>query len=323
MALYPLKFQPIFKYRIWGGNKLKSELNKTYNSDSVGESWEISDVENDETEVISGSLKGQTLKQLTETYKADFLGTEVYRTFGSTFPLLIKYIDSAKPLSIQVHPGDEMSKKRHNTFGKSEMWYIMQADKNAEIVVGFSNDIDKDTYNTHLDNGTLVDVMHQEKVNKGDAYYIPTGRIHAIGAGVLLAEIQQTSDVTYRVYDYNRVDEKTGKERELHTDLAEDVIDFESQDSYKTKYNTIDNNSNILIHSPYFKTNFLPVSGKLNRDYTTLDSFLIYMCVSGEATFTYKRISYSLKYGETILIPASIKSLIIESKKAELLEIYL
>lgn len=323
MALYPLKFQPIFKYRIWGGNKLNTELNKTYQGDSIGESWEISDVENDETEVISGELQGQTLKQLIKTYKADFLGTEVYRIFGENFPLLIKFIDSAKPLSIQVHPNDEVSKKRHNTFGKSEMWYIMQADKDAEIVVGFSNDINKETYNTHLKNGTLIDVMHQEKVTKGDAYYIPTGRIHAIGAGVLLAEIQQTSDVTYRVYDYNRIDEKTGEQRELHTNLAEDVIDFKSQSTYKTNYSTLENNSNILIHSPYFKTNFLPVFGKIKRDYKTLDSFVIYMCVSGEAVFTYKKVSYSLKYGETILIPASIKSLHIESKNADLLEIYL
>ena len=165
--------------------------------------------------------------------------------------------------------------------------------------------------------------MHQEKVTKGDAYYIPTGRIHAIGAGVLLAEIQQTSDVTYRVYDYNRVDEKTGKQRELHTDLAEDVIDFKSYESYKTKYSKVENNSNILIHSPYFKTNFLPICGKIKRDYTILDSFVIYMCVFGEAVFTYNKKSYALKFGETILIPASIKSVHIDSLTAHLLEIYL
>lgn len=323
MKLYPLKFQPLFKYRIWGGNKLKSELNKVYDGDSIGESWEISDVENDETKVISGHLKGQTLKQLVSHYKADLLGEKVYNRFGENFPLLIKYLDTAKPLSIQVHPGDDLAKERHNTYGKNEMWYIMEADKKAEIIIGFEKNTDKKSYTKHLKNGTVTDIMHHEKVKKGDAFYIPSGRIHAVGKGILLAEIQQTSDVTYRVYDYDRVDIKTGEKRELHTELAEDVIDFTREESYKSDYKSEKNISNDLIHSPYFKSNILPVSGSLTKDYSNLDSFVIFMCVKGNSTITYKDTSYQLNYGETILIPANIDRIKIEASTAQLLEVYL
>jgi len=223
----PLKFQPLFKYRIWGGDKLKTQLHKNYEGDNIGESWEISDVENDETQVLEGDFKGYTLKALIKEFKGEFLGESVYEQFGESFPLLIKFIDAKTPLSIQVHPNNKMAKERHNSFGKNEMWYIMQADKDAEIIVGFEEEINKDQFKNHLDNKTVLDVMHHETVKKGDTFYIPTGRIHAIGAGVVLAEIQQTSDITYRVYDYDRVDKATGKTRDLHNDLAIDVLDFE------------------------------------------------------------------------------------------------
>ena len=323
MALYPLKFEPIFKYRMWGGNKLKSELHKVYEGDCIGESWEISDVEHDESIVASGNLKGKSLKELISTYKDDFLGKKVYEQFGEKFPLLIKFIDAKTPLSIQVHPGNEIAKQRHNSFGKNEMWYIMKADKDAEIIVGFENDTDKDMYQTHLEKGKVLELIHHENVTKGDTYYIPTGRIHAIGAGVLLAEIQQTSDITYRVYDYDRVDASTGEKRELHNDLALDVIDFKRQDSYKTNYVSELNQSNQLVHSPYFKTNFLPINGEIVKDYSTLDSFVILMCVSGEATLTTNKASYTIALGETILIPATITSVKIEAKQTELLEVFM
>lgn len=321
--LEPIKFEPIFKYRMWGGNKLKSELNKVYNEDSIGESWEISDVDHDESIVASGKFKGQTLKDLISLYKGDFLGERVYENFGEKFPLLIKFIDAKTPLSIQVHPGNEVAKKRHNSFGKNEMWYIMQADKGAEIIVGFEKDTDKEVYKTHLEKGSVLELMHHEKVKKGDAFYIPTGRIHAIGAGVMLAEIQQTSDITYRVFDYDRVDASTGKTRELHSDLALDVIDFKSQPSYKTEYKSDRNKANTLVHSPYFKTNFLPVNEAIEKDFSALDSFVIFICVSGEATFNYQNQTYQITLGETILIPASINSIKIEAKQAELLEVYM
>ena len=321
--LYPLKFTPISKYRIWGGNKLDTVLNKGFNTENCGESWEISDVEGDETKVADGPLQGMNLKQLIDKYKGDLVGQSVYEKFGNKFPLLIKFIDAKTPLSIQVHPSDEMARKRHQSFGKNEMWYVMQADEAAELIVGFDEKLNKNTYNEHLKTNTILDVMHHETVQKGDTFYIPTGRVHAIGAGVLLAEIQQTSDVTYRIYDYNRVDKKTGAKRDLHNDLAIDAIDFEAHSKYKTDYKQAVNTSNKLVHSPYFKTNYLPIKDSLEKDYSHLDSFVIYMCISGSIDLMVSNTSYSLQMGETILLPASIEKVQLNAEKeAEVLEIY-
>lgn len=323
MALYPLKFQPVYSYRIWGGDKLKTVLNKNYEEKSIGESWEISDVKDNETGVAEGDLKGQTLNQLIKSFKGDFVGNRVYALFGEDFPLLIKFIDAKTPLSIQVHPGNDLAKERHNSFGKNEMWYVMQAEKDAELIVGFNRKVTKEIYSEHLNNATLSEILNIEKVEKGDTFYIPTGRVHAIGAGVLLAEIQQTSNITYRIYDYDRVDAKTGDKRELHTDLALDAIDFEFYDDYKTVYDKKVNISNILVHSPYFKTNIIEVSGELEKNYTNLDSFVIYMGVSGVAEVTVNNIIYSLKTGETLLLPAKINRLKVNADSAVILEIYL
>lgn len=321
--LYPLKFQPVYSYRIWGGDKLKMVLNKNYEDKNIGESWEISDVKDNETGVAEGDLKGQTLKQLIKRFKGDFVGNHVYAVFGDDFPLLIKFIDAKAPLSIQVHPGNDLAKERHNSFGKNEMWYVMQAEKDAELIVGFNRKVTKEVYSELLKNSSLSKILNIEKVKKGDTFYIPTGRVHAIGTGVLLAEIQQTSNITYRIYDYDRVDTKTNKKRELHTDLALDAIDFEFYGDCKTNYENEVNISNKLVHSPYFKTNFLKVSGEISKDYTNLDSFVIYMCVSGFIEVTIDNQVYSLKYGETLLIPAAINHLKINSDQADLLEIYL
>jgi len=323
MELYPLKFQPLYKYRIWGGEKLKTELGKNYSENLIGESWEISDVNNDETLVTEGPLKGLTLKQLTKRFKGDFLGETVYTAFGNNFPLLIKFIDAKTPLSIQVHPSNEIAKSRHNSFGKNEMWYVMQAEKEAELIIGFKEDLSPKQYEQYLKDGKILDVMNHEVVSKGDTFYIPTGRVHAIGAGVLLAEIQQTSDITYRIYDYDRVDNTTGEKRELHNDLAKDVIDFSVHDTYKTHYNKTVNQSNTLVHSPYFKTNFLKVEGNITKDYSNLDSFVIYMCVDGNTQIKWKNDIFTLKKGETLLLPASIKNISLSSTSCELLEVYL
>ena len=323
MKLYPLKFNPISKYRIWGGDKLNTELNKNFNAENIGESWEISDVEGDETKIANGNLIGKTLKELINEFKGDFVGKAVYEKFGNEFPLLIKFIDAKTPLSIQVHPSDEIAKLRHNSFGKNEMWYVMQADENSELIVGFDSALDRDSYQEYLKANKVLDVMHHEKVQKGDTFYIPTGRVHAIGAGVLLAEIQQTSDVTYRIYDYDRVDKQTGAKRELHNDLALDVIDFEVHDNYKTDYVKELNTSNKLVHSPYFKTNYLKVFGSLSKDYTAIDSFIIYICVKGLINIIENGVTYTLKNGETLLIPASIKNVeLIAEEESEVLEVY-
>lgn len=323
MKLYPLKFTPISKYRIWGGDKLNTELNKNFNAENTGESWEISDVEGDETKTANGPLIGKTLKELISEYKGDFVGNAVYEKFGNEFPLLIKFIDAKTPLSIQVHPSDEIAKERHNSFGKNEMWYVMQADENAELIVGFDTALDRDSYQEYLESNKVLEVMHYEKVKKGDTFYIPTGRVHAIGAGVLLAEIQQTSDITYRIYDYDRVDNQTGKKRDLHNDLALDVIDYGVQDKYKTDYLKELNTSNKLVHSPYFTTNYLKVRGSLPKDYATIDSFVIYICATGEINIVENEVSYTLKKGETLLIPASIQNIeLIAKDDSEVLEVY-
>lgn len=319
--LYPLKFNPVYSYRIWGGEKLKTVLNKDYSEDLIGESWEISDVEDNETQVSEGALKGKTLRELTDIYKSDFVGDKVYKQFGNEFPLLIKFIDAKTPLSIQVHPSNELAKVRHNSFGKNEMWYIMQADEDAELIIGFNKDVEKEEYIKHLDNSTLLDILNVEKVQVGDTFYIPTGRVHAIGGGVLLAEIQQTSNITYRIYDYNRVDAKTGQTRELHTALAVDAIDYNFYDTYKTEYNTELNKSSKLVHSSYFKTNIVEIEGEMDMDYSNLDSFVIYMCVEGGLKLECDNEIYTLNKGESILIPAAINYVkLTASKKSRILE---
>mgnify|MGYP000200035688 CR=1 FL=1 len=323
MDLYPLKFNPVFCYRIWAGEKLKTELNKNYSEKNIGESWEISDVDDFKTEVSEGSLKGKNLKQLIETYTTDLLGEKVYEEFGNDFPLLIKFIDAKTPLSIQVHPSNELAKQRHNTFGKNEMWYTMQADDDSELIVGFNKKIKKTDYINHVNNGTVLEVLNNEKVEKGDTFYIPTGRVHAIGAGVLLAEIQQTSNITYRIYDYNRVDSKTSSKRELHTDLAVDAIDYNFSDNYKTNYSLKTNKSSKLVHSPYFKTNIIEIKGESNKDYKNLDSFVIYMCVEGNTIIEHDAKKYTLNLGESLLLPAIIKKVKIKADSAKLLEVYI
>ncbi|MEL0644718.1 type I phosphomannose isomerase catalytic subunit [Olleya sp. Ti.3.14] len=325
MKLYPLTFNPVFSYRIWGGNKLKSVLNKSYSQDSIGESWEISDVEDNQTIVNNGNLKGNTLKDLIKTFKGDFLGHKVYQTFGNNFPLLIKFIDAKTPLSIQVHPSNQLAKKRHNSFGKNEMWYVMQAENEAELIVGFNQKISKEDYVNHLKNNTLKDILNIETVTYGDTFYIPTGRVHAIGAGVLLAEIQQTSNITYRIYDYDRVDKKTGQKRELHTNLALDAIDYNFYTHYKTDYNQQLNTPSQLVNSKYFKTNIIELNTKLTRDVTAIDSFIIYICVLGEVIINTPddATNYSLKMGQTIIIPACINIIIIHANSAKLIEVYL
>ncbi|PQJ75938.1 type I phosphomannose isomerase catalytic subunit [Polaribacter gangjinensis] len=322
MNLQPLKFTPLYKYRIWGGEKLKTILQKDYNEKNIGESWEISDVSGDETQVSLGLFKGKTLRDLIKQFKGDFVGNTVYDKFGEEFPLLIKFIDAETPLSIQVHPSDEIAKQRHNSFGKNEMWYVMQADEGAELIVGFDQKINKETYTKHIHNNTILDVMHHEKVSKGDTFYIPTGRVHAIGAGVLLAEIQQTSNITYRIYDYDRVDSKTGEKRELHNDLAIDVIDYEVYDNYKTPYELLKNQSSKLVHSPYFTTNILEINTTVKKDYANIDSFVIFMCVEGSLDLIHTDEIYTLKIGETLLLPASLKNISLKSSFAKVLEVY-
>lgn len=323
MKLYPLKFNPIFKERIWGGNKLQTLLHKNVSGETIGESWELSDVEGEPSVVAKGELQGKTLKQLCETYQETFLGKKVFDTFGTKFPLLIKYIDAKSDLSIQVHPNDDLAKERHNSFGKTEMWYVMQADEGAELMVGFNQKMTEEKYLKHLENNTLTEILNFQKVKKGDVYFLPTGRIHAIGGGIILAEIQQTSDITYRIFDWNRVD-TTGNSRELHTDLAIDAIDYTFHKNYKTNYFAEKNKISTIVNCPYFTTNLIPFTDELTLNHDEKDSFVIYLCVKGSVTFETENCNETLSYGETLLLPACIKNVKIHTGEAsELLEVYI
>jgi mannose-6-phosphate isomerase len=322
MLDYPLKFNPILKQKIWGGNKLKTILNKNTSLEDIGESWEISGVKEDISVVANGALKGFTLKDLIEEYKDSFVGNKIFNQFGSEFPLLIKFIDAKTELSVQLHPNDELARQRHNSFGKTEMWYVMQADKGAKLNIGFKESISKEDYITHLEEGEIVSLLNFEEVKKGDSFFINTGKVHAICAGVLLAEIQQTSDVTYRIYDWDRTDSQ-GKSRELHTALAIDAIDFEKKDDFKLNYKKSANHASEIASCQYFTTNFLPVKGNITKDYSQLDSFVIYMCVSGKAEIGLNGNKESIEQGQSLLIPAENKEVEISAEKCELLEVYI
>ncbi|CDF80796.1 mannose-6-phosphate isomerase [Formosa agariphila KMM 3901] len=322
-TLYPLKFQPLFHYRIWGGDKLRTVLNKDYSENNIGESWEISTVPGNESVVSKGSLKGNTINELIKEYGADFLGENVLERFGTDFPLLIKFIDAKTPLSIQVHPDDVLAKKRHNSFGKNEMWYVMGADKDAELIIGFNKLLDKKSYKASIEKGDIEEALNKVKVLEGDTFFIPAGRVHAIGAGVMIAEIQQTSDVTYRIFDFNRVDEKTGATRELHTEQSVDAIDFNLIDNYKTVYSLSEAN-NKLVHTRYFKTNILNIQGNISLTVSKKESFKILICIEGDVDILYQNKMEMLNRGETILLPASLDyKVLISATNAKILEVYI
>jgi len=321
--LYPIKFNPIFKEKVWGGNKLQTILNKNINSAKTGESWEISGVKNNLSEVTNGFLKGKNIIELIEKYKSDFLGHEVYETFGNLFPLLIKFIDASEDLSVQVHPNDIFAKKQHNESGKSELWYIIDADNDADIIVGINKNISKAEYIVAVDKNKIKAVLNYEKIKPGDAFYIPAGRIHAILKGTLLAEIQQSSDLTYRIFDWNRKD-LDGKLRELHTNLALEVVDLHKKENYFIDYNKNNKEQENLVSKKYFSVNLLNIKKKKLKDYSKLDSFVIYICINGVFTIKYNNKKTFVRKGETILIPAIIDRIeLFSDNNAKLLEVYI
>lgn len=320
MDLYPLKFKPILKERLWGGTKLRDVLNKPIESDITGESWELSGVSGDISEVSNGTLQGTSLQELITLHGESLLGKSVVERFRNEFPILIKFIDAKQDLSIQLHPNDALAKRRHNSFGKTEMWYIMDANPGSQLIVGFNKDVEKTEYIESLESGNLLNLMNYEEVNEGDTFFINTGKIHAIGAGVLLAEIQQTSDITYRVYDFDRRD-KDGNLRELHTSLAIDAIDYEQKNDFKVNYQKYKDVTNAMVDCPYFKTNFLDLSKNIGLDVSQRDSFTIYMCVGGEAKISNDWGTTDIKKGETVLIGASSSNINIDTKGAKLLEV--
>lgn len=319
MRLYPLQFEPILKDRIWVGTKLKTYLNKPIASEITGESWEISTVENDVSIIANGVFKGKSLNELINDFPEQVLGTKVFEQFGKQFPLLFKYLDAREDLSIQVHPNDELAAKRHNSFGKTEMWYVMQADDEARLIVGFKEKSSSEEYIKHLENKTLLSILDTKKVKKGDVFFLETGTVHAIGAGTVIAEIQQTSDITYRLYDFDRVD-ANGNTRELHVDLALEAINYDKVEAQK-EYLKIENTSNEVVDCSYFTTNFIPLNGNLNVN-KNQNSFTVYMCVDGDFELILNEEKYSYKKGDTVLIPSSLTDFQL-SGKGSLLEIYI
>ena len=317
--LYPLQFEPILKDRIWGGEKLKTILNKPIVSKITGESWELSTVEGDVSVVSNGVLKGKSLIDLIDETPNEILGTAVYNCFGKQFPLLFKYLDAREDLSIQVHPNDKLAKERHNSFGKTEMWYVMQADPDSRIIVGFKENSSKEEYLKHLHDNSLVSILDDVKAKAGDVFFLETGTVHAIGAGLVVAEIQQTSDITYRLYDFDRVDAQ-GNKRELHVDLALDAINYNKVNTQK-KYETKENTSNVVVDCPYFTTNFIPLENKLEVSKSG-ESFTVYMCIEGSFEIDFDGFKHTYIKGDTVLVPAEINAFIL-SGKASILEIYI
>lgn len=311
--LYPLKFNPIFKEKIWGGQKIKTILGKDFSpAKNCGETWELSGVKGNVSEVSNGALKGKTLTQLIDRQGEELLGKKIIQRFGTEFPLLVKFIDANDDLSVQVHPDDRLARKRHDSFGKTEMWYIMQADEGSSLVTGFNREMDKETYMDYFNKGQLMDILNQEKVNAGDVYFIPAGRVHTIGKGLLLAEIQQTSDVTYRIYDFDRVDDQ-GNQRELHVQEALDAIDYEYHDNYRTAYKDPKDGKAKLVSCPYFTTNKLQVDKTLSIDHQALDCFKIYVVLDGKGQIKSDTGVTDVARGEVILVPASIKKYKLET----------
>lgn len=320
--LRPLKFRPILKETLWGGKRLAAK-SPSPPKGSIGESWEISAVEGDISSVSEGPLKDNDLEELIEIYTGELVGDGIYEKYGKEFPLLLKYIDAHDKLSVQVHPTDEIAKERHNAYGKTEMWYIVDASPEAEIILGFKENCRKDIYTECLAKGNIEEHLNRIPVKKGDCFFIPAGTVHAIGKGCYIAEIQENSDITYRIYDYDRKD-KDGNLRELHTEWAKDVIDFSAQKDKQIPYRKHIEGTEKILRCPYFSVNILSLSKKTEKDYFLLDSFVVHMCISGSYTLVYGEDEYTeVKEGDTLLIPACLKNIsIIPRDKTEIIEIY-
>jgi mannose-6-phosphate isomerase len=322
--LYPLKFQPVFKEKVWGGQKIRTELGIDFgNLPNCGEMWAISGVEGSQTIIENGFLAENELNELVEIYMGDLVGEKVFKQFGNEFPLLIKFIDANDWLSIQVHPDDELAAKRNIGSGKTEMWYVAGADAGSQLITGYNKPVDEEEYVRNLENKSLKKILNFENVEKGDVFFIPSGRVHALGPGILIAEIQQTSDTTYRIYDWDRPG-TDGKLRQLHTEDALEAIDYTFHKEYKTQYKEVLNATTQLVDCPYFTTNLILFDQAVIKNTAGLDSFVIYICLEGKCTIFYENGTDTLKPGEVILVPASVTNFLFETDgQTRLLEIYI
>lgn len=302
----PIIFRPYLKQVIWGGNKICKYKGISQPEPNIGESWEISEVPGHESIVAEGEYSGMNLTQLIDKFGEELLGREVFKKYHGKFPLLVKFIDANENLSVQVHPDDNLARKRHNSLGKTEMWYIIGSEKNAKIFTGLRQEMTKEDYVKKIADNTFADSLSTYDSNPGDVFFLPAGRVHAIGAGNLLAEIQESSDITYRIYDYNRRDAE-GKTRELHTDLAKDAIDFKVYENYKNPPISSQNNDNEIVDCEHFKIRRIKIKGKRQLDFNP-DSFTILMCIEGEAILLINGNFTILSEGKTLLLPACVSS---------------
>jgi mannose-6-phosphate isomerase len=322
--MYPFIFKPILKEIIWGGTAIRPFKGLEPSDVKTGESWELSHVEGNYSVVANGALAGKTIDELIALYGACLTGEKVFQRFGATFPLLIKFIDAHENLSVQVHPNDELAQARHHSFGKTEMWYVVKAAPGAALYSGFSRQIDKEEYVRRIGDDSIMDVLQRYEVEEGDVFFLPAGRIHAIGAGCFIAEIQQTSDITYRIYDYNRKD-ATGNSRELHTELAKDAIDYTVYPDYRTAYTPLPNRVVPLVQCKYFTTNLLELDLPKERDCAAIDSFIVYICMEGKTILRDNRNNeLTVHQGQTVLIPAETQHITITPEpQCKLLETYM
>ncbi|MBR2231520.1 MAG: class I mannose-6-phosphate isomerase [Prevotella sp.] len=320
--MQPIKFQPLLKQTLWGGDKIVTFKHLDSQLENVGESWEISGVKDNETIVKEGPLKGKSLNEVVAELKDRLVGKENYQRFGDEFPLLIKFIDARQDLSIQVHPNDEIAHKQGKPHGKTEMWYLMESEPGAKLYCGLKKQITPDQYKEMVDNDTICDALAQYEVKEGDCFFLPAGRIHAIGPGCFLAEIQQTSDVTYRIYDYKRKD-KNGNYRELHTKLAAESINYQVENDYRTHYVGRLNKGVSLVQCPYFCTAVYDLNEPMTLDYSELDSFVILIGLKGEGKIIDNEGNeVSIMAGDTLLIPATTETLSV-SGTVKFLETYI
>ena len=322
-VLYPLKFKPIFKDKIWGGRKIKEQLGLDFGSlPNCGEVWLLSGLWDEQSEVANGDFVGDEINDLVETFMSDLVGESVFDKYGEQFPLLLKIIDANDWLSVQVHPDDELAEKRGIGNGKTEMWYVMHADKDAELVMGFNREMTRMDYVKVMKNNTLRDVLNYEKVEAGDVFFIPAGRVHALGPDIMVAEIQQTSDTTYRIYDWDRINE-AGMSRELHIPQSVEAIDFNIPDQYKIEVQDVMNKTVPVVDCQYFVTNLLQLQGEMEKDYSNLDSFVILLCTEGIFSLVWENGAVFVKQGECVLIPNIVKKVSIRAERyCKLLEVY-
>ena len=305
------KFEPLLKQTLWGGDKIIPFKHLNTKMEQVGESWEISGVKDNETIVANGPEKGKTLNQLVREQKGKLVGNENYERFGNEFPLLIKFIDARQDLSIQVHPTDEVAHRQGKSRGKTEMWYALDSDTGAQLYNGLKQQITPEQYKAMVENDTITDALARYEVHEGDVFFIPAGRIHAIGAGCFVAEIQQTSDVTYRIYDFKRKD-KNGNYRELHTKEAAESIDYTVLPNYRTEYEPTQNEGVQLISCPYFTTAVYDLTEPMTLDYSELDSFVILIAVKGEGRLICNGEEMPFQMGDTVLFPATTNEVRVE-----------